>query len=49
MLRMIPVKVDYLSDQVEAFPLHVYAHRNWGLFQIKVTTGDVVPSSWRKK
>jgi predicted alpha-1,2-mannosidase len=48
MLRMIPVKVDYLSDQVEAFPLHVYAHRNWGLFQIKVTTGDVVPSSWRK-
>ncbi|MEX2370879.1 MAG: GH92 family glycosyl hydrolase [Bacteroidales bacterium] len=49
MLRMIPVKEDYLSDQVEAFPLHVHAHRNRGLFQIKVTTGEVVPSSWRKK
>jgi predicted alpha-1,2-mannosidase len=49
MMRMIPVKTDYISDQVEAFPLHVYAHRNWGLFQITVTTGDVSPADWRKK
>lgn len=49
MLRMIPVKDDYLSDQVEAFPLHVYAHRKWGLFQVIVSTGNVVPTSWRKK
>jgi predicted alpha-1,2-mannosidase len=49
MLRMIPVKMDYISDEVEAFPLHVYAHRNWGLFQVKVKTGDVSPADWRKK
>jgi predicted alpha-1,2-mannosidase len=49
MLRMFPVKKDYIADQVEAFPMHVYAHRRKGLFQIKVHQGPVSDESWKKK
>ncbi len=49
MLRMYPVKSDYISDQVEAWPLQVAAHRNKGLFQMKVVNGEITRDSWRKK
>lgn len=38
MLRMFPVKSDYLSDEIKAFPMQVFMHRNTGLFHIKVGT-----------
>ena len=49
MIRMVPVKKDYISDQVEAFPLQVAGHRNKGLFQMKVTLGDITSDSWKHK
>ena len=49
MIRMVPQKKDYISDEVEAFPLQVAAHRNKGLFQMKVGTGMVTENSWKGK
>lgn len=49
MLRMIPEKKDYLSDQVESFPLQVHAHRNKGMFRMKVSQGAVDGDDWREK
>jgi len=49
MLRMVPEKEDYLSDQVESWPLQVAAHRNKGLFRMKVAQGEVTADSWREK
>jgi len=49
MLRMVPVKTDYISDEVRAFPLQVHAHRNKGMFQMKVSLGEVSPEDWKHK
>lgn len=48
MLRMFPIKYDYLSDQVEAFPLIVATHRDKGLYQMKISQGDLTAESWTK-
>lgn len=49
MIRMFPVKQDYLSDQVDAFPLQVVSHRSAGLLQMRVILGEVTNSSWKQK
>ena len=49
MMRMFPIKKDYISDQVEAFPLQVYSHRSKGIFQMKVTLGELSDASWNEK
>ncbi len=49
MLRMFPVKTDYLSDQVESFPFQVTSHREKGIFQMKVSVGDFRNQSWNMK
>ncbi len=49
MLRMFPVKQDYISDQVSAFPLQVVSHRSAGVFQMKFSKGEITNSSWNKK
>ena len=49
MIRMFPKKTDYISDQVESFPLQVFNHRRNGLFQMKVITGDITSASWKQK
>lgn len=49
MLRMFPVKQDYLSDQVDAFPLQVVSHRSAGILQMRVTLGEITNSSWKQK
>jgi predicted alpha-1,2-mannosidase len=49
MLRMFPVKDDYISDQVTAFPLQVVMHRSPGIFQMKVTKGEISGDSWTRK
>ncbi len=46
MIRMVPQKKDYISDEVKAFPFQVAAHRNKGLFQMKVRTGTITENSW---
>jgi len=49
MIRMFPIKQDYISDQVDAFPLQVVSHREAGIFQMRVSCGDITSSSWKKK
>ena len=49
MIRMFPIKKDYISDQVEAFPLQVTQHRSKGIFQMKVSLGELSDASWNKK
>jgi predicted alpha-1,2-mannosidase len=48
MLRMFPIKADYISDEVQAFPLQVIRHRSAGLFQVHVSLGPVTPEDWSK-
>jgi len=48
MLRMFPVKQDYISDMVQAFPFQVTAHRRPGILQMKTTLGEVKHQSWNK-
>ncbi len=49
MMRMFPIKQDYISDQVEAFPLQVTGHRRKGLFRMRVSLGDITNASWQQK
>jgi len=49
MIRMFPVKQDYISDQVEAFPMQVTSHRQAGILQMKVTLGEITKASWNQK
>jgi len=49
MIRMFPVKQDYISDQVEAFPLQVVSHRRAGILQMKATLNEITKSSWNQK
>ncbi|MCX6335665.1 MAG: GH92 family glycosyl hydrolase, partial [Bacteroidia bacterium] len=49
MIRMFPVKQDYISDQVDAFPLQVVSHRSAGILQMRVTLGEITNSSWKQK
>jgi len=49
MIRIFPVKQDYISDQVTAFPLQVVSHRDAGILQMKATLGEINKSSWEKK
>ncbi len=49
MLRMVPQKWDYISDEVEAFPLQVASHRDKGLFLMKVLSYKDSVSSREKK
>lgn len=49
MLRMFPVKKDYISDQISAFPLQVVTHRSAGILQMRVSLGEITNSSWKQK
>ncbi len=49
MIRMFPIKKDYISDQIDAFPLQVTQHRSKGIFQMKVSLGELSDASWKKK
>ena len=49
MIRMFPVKQDYISDQVEAFPLQITSHRQAGILQMKIIPGEITKSSWNQK
>lgn len=49
MLRMFPVKPDYLDDQVTAWPLQVEVHRKSVILKMKVSLGEITPESWKRK
>ncbi|MFR9524300.1 MAG: GH92 family glycosyl hydrolase [Rikenellaceae bacterium] len=46
MLRMFPVKADYISDELIGLPLQVTAHRQRGIFQLKASSSADV--AWGK-
>ncbi len=49
MIRMYPIKQDYIADQVTAWPLQVVAHRENGMMQMKVSLGEVNKDTWNSK
>lgn len=49
MLRMFPIKTDYIADQVTAWPLQVMAHREQGIMRMKVSLGEITNKSWNEK
>src|SRR4030043_327912 len=42
MIRVYPVRRDYLDDQIRYFPLSLISHRNGELFGIMPFTGDII-------
>jgi predicted alpha-1,2-mannosidase len=46
---MIPVKPDYIADQVTAWPLLIEAHRQKGLMHLRVSHGEVSNATWKRK
>ena len=49
MLRMFPIKTDYIADQVTAWPLQVMSHRDAGIMRLKVSLGEITNKSWTDK
>ncbi|QBN17896.1 GH92 family glycosyl hydrolase [Flavobacterium nackdongense] len=49
MLRMFPVKADYLEDQVTAWPLQVEMHRKSNVLKMKVSLGEIKSETWKRK
>ncbi|MFA5326790.1 MAG: GH92 family glycosyl hydrolase [Prolixibacteraceae bacterium] len=49
MIRMYPIRADYLDDQISSFPLSVISHRNGELFGILPGTGDRTNGAWKEK
>lgn len=47
MVRVHPLRDDYLDDQISGFPLSLISHRLGELFTLQVTTGGVAEESWR--
>lgn len=49
MIRMFPIKPDYIADQITAWPFQVETHRTAGILKMKVTLGEITPESWKRK
>ena len=49
MIRMAPIRKDYLDDQISSFPLIIISHRLGESFSIKPFVGPVTDSSWKEK
>jgi predicted alpha-1,2-mannosidase len=49
MVRMFPIKPDYIVDQVTAWPFQVETHRTVGILKMKVSLGEITPESWKRK
>ncbi len=49
MVRMFPIKADYIADQVTAWPFQVESHRTAGILKMKVSLGEITQESWKRK
>jgi len=49
MLRMFPIKPDYIADQVTSWPLQVLSHREQGIMRMKVSVGEITNKTWDVK
>lgn len=48
-IRMYPVRADYLDDQISCFPLTISSHRRGLLFGILPGTGDPLTGGWKER
>lgn len=49
MIRMAPIRANYLDDQISSFPLTIVSHRLGEAFAIKPSVKPVQPGSWDQK
>lgn len=49
MVRMYPLRKDYLDDQISWFPMSLVSHRNGELFGIKPVNGKATSDKWQHK
>jgi len=46
MIRVHPLRADFLDDQISGFPLTLISHRLGEIFTLQATTGAVTDESW---
>ena len=46
MIRMFPVRKDYLEDQIESFPLNIVSHRLGQVFALRPYVKSISADSW---
>ncbi len=49
MIRMFPLRKDYMDDQISSFPLNVVSHRLGEVFALKPSSQKLEPASWKKR
>jgi len=49
MIRMHPLRADYLDDQISFFPLSIISHRNGELFGVLPGTGKSESGTWKER
>src|SRR5258706_619129 len=48
-IRMYPMRRDYLDDQISSFPLTIVSHRLGEVFSIKPVNSNLTQDSWNQK
>src|ERR1700737_335853 len=48
-IRMYPIRKDYLDDQISSFPLTIVSHRLGEVFSIKPANGSPTVDQWIQK
>src|SRR5450432_1441514 len=48
-IRVYPMRKDYLDDQISVFPLTIVSHRLGAVFGIKPSVQKIEPDSWGRK
>lgn len=49
MTRMLPVRHDYIDDQISSFPLNIVSHRLGEVFSVKPDNNALTPASWNER
>jgi predicted alpha-1,2-mannosidase len=49
MIRMYPIRADYIDDQLSSFPLNMVSHRLGEVFALKPDNLPLTPASWDQK
>jgi predicted alpha-1,2-mannosidase len=49
MIRMYPVRKDYIDDQISSFPLNMVSHRLGEVFRIKPDNETITAASWNER
>lgn len=48
-IRMYPMRKDYLDDQISSFPLTIVSHRLGEVFSVKPVNGNLSQDSWKQR